>query len=245
MNQPNRDLARDPSRPADDAAHLLLVDDDNRIRSLLSRYLGAKGYRVTTAQDAQSARCRLNSLAFDLIVLDAMMPGESGFEFARALRSQSDVPILMLTARVETADRVNGLEAGADDYLTKPFDPKELSLRIASILRRAAPRRENASFRPAALRFGDFLFLVDKGELVERDEPLHLTDRERAILKLLAERPGDVVPREELCSAPTNERTVDVQINRLRRKIERDPAAPRYLQTVRGVGYRLMIDRCD
>ncbi|HVB89097.1 MAG TPA: response regulator transcription factor [Beijerinckiaceae bacterium] len=231
------------AKPADDAAHLLLVDDDNRIRTLLSRYLSARGYRVTTAADAQAARLRLHALKFDLIVLDAMMPGESGFEFARALRRDSQVPILMLTARAETSDRVRGLEAGADDYLTKPFDPKELALRIASILRRAAPHAEPLAARPIAVRFGAFIFVLDRSELIERDEPVHLTDRERAMLRLLAQTPGEPVSREALAAGPGNERTVDVQINRLRRKIERDPAAPRFLQTARGAGYRLVVDR--
>ncbi|HVB89780.1 MAG TPA: response regulator [Beijerinckiaceae bacterium] len=231
------------SSPADDAAHLLLVDDDKRIRTLLSRFLSAEGFRVTTACDAEAARSRLQSLHFDLIVLDAMMPGENGFDFARSLRAASQVPILMLTARAETSDRVRGLEAGADDYLTKPFEPKELSLRIASILRRTGVREGARPTSPAAVRFGDFIFLLERGELLERDEPVRLTDRERIMLRLLSHCPGEPVSRETLAAGPGNERTVDVQINRLRRKIEPDPATPRYLQTARGAGYRLVVDR--
>ena len=230
-------------RVSDDAAHLLLVDDDRRIRSLMSRYLVERGYRVTTAGDAQEARRCLGALEFDLLILDVMMPGETGFEFAAWLRTHSQVPILMLTARADAVDRVRGLEIGADDYLTKPFDPKELSLRIASILRRAAPKAE-ASVAPI-LRFGPYMFQHDRGELRKGDELIRLTDRERAMLKLLAERPGEPVSREELAgdASSGSERTIDMQINRLRRKIETDLANPLYLQTARGAGYRLVVDR--
>lgn len=235
-----------PATPADDAPHLLLVDDDRRIRSLLSRYLAQQGYRVTTAQDAGEARRKLEGLAFDLLVLDVMMPGENGLEFARWLRGNaqmpiSQVPILMLTARADAADRVEGLETGADDYLTKPFEPKELALRVASILRRAAPAAAPVS--PQTVRFGQSLFHIERGELRQGEETVRLTERERFMLQLLARTPGEPVTREALAGAmPGNERTVDVQINRLRRKIERDPANPVYLQTARGAGYRLLID---
>ncbi len=232
--------------PADDAAHLLLVDDDRRIRALMSRYLGAQGYRVTTAQNAAEARKHMASIAFDLLILDVMMPGENGFDLAISLRKESQLPILMLTARSEAEDRVRGFEAGADDYLSKPFEPKELSLRIASILRRtqAPPPQPETSF-VQQVRFGDFVFDVERGELRQGDEALKLTDRERYMLKLLAQTPGEPVSREALAGdvAPGNERTIDVQMNRLRRKIERDPADPLYLQTARGAGYRLVIDR--
>ena len=232
--------------PADDAAHLLLVDDDRRIRALMSRYLGAQGYRVTTAQDAAEARKHIASFAFDLLILDVMMPGENGFDLAISLRKDSQVPILMLTARSEAEDRVRGFEAGADDYLSKPFEPKELSLRIASILRRtqAQPPQIEAAF-VQLVRFGDFTFDVDRAELRQGEEVLKLTDRERHMLKLLAQTPGEPVSRETLAGdvAPGNERTIDVQMNRLRRKIERDPADPAWLQTARGAGYRLVVDR--
>ena len=227
---------------ADDAAHLLLVDDDRRIRTLMSRYLSQQGYRVTTAGDASDARRKLAGLTFDLIVLDVMMPGETGLELARWLRTESQVPILMLTARAESADRVAGLETGADDYLTKPFEPKELSLRIASILRRAAPAP--AQTAPQTVHFGQSMFHVERGELRLGEETIRLTERERFMLQLLARTPGEPVSRETLAGslAPGNERTIDVQINRLRRKIEKDPANPVYLQTARGAGYRLVID---
>ena len=195
---------------------------------------------MTSAINAQCARAHLQGMAFDLIILDAMMPGENGFDLARSLRAQSDVPILMLTARAETIDRVRGLEAGADDYLTKPFDPKELALRIASILRRAGPKPEAAP-PSCSVRFGDFVFHMDRGELRQGGAVVRLTDRERDMLRLLAQTPGEVVTREALAAQGRggNERTVDVQINRLRRKIELDPAAPIFLQTARGVGYKL------
>lgn len=229
--------------PADDAAHLLFVDDDRRIRALMSRYLTQRGYRVTTAVDANDARIRLKSLSFDLIILDVMMPGEDGFAFATALRRESQVPILMLTALSDACDRVRGLEVGADDYLVKPFDPQELSLRIASILRRSAPRRAPPS--RMAVRFGDFIFHVERGELRKRDDIVRLTERERFMLKLLADSAGEAVCREALAGdiGAGNERTIDVQVNRLRRKIERDPANPQFLQTVRGAGYRLIVER--
>jgi two-component system phosphate regulon response regulator OmpR len=228
--------------PSDDAAHLLLVDDDRRIRTLMSRYLSQQGYRVTTAQDAADARRKLEGLSFDLLVLDVMMPGETGFEFVRWLRGVSSVPVLLLTARADSADRVEGLEAGADDYLTKPFEPKELALRIASILRRTAPVA--APLSPQTVRFGQSVFHVERGELRQGEETVRLTERERYMLQLLARTPGEPVPREALAGSLTagNERTVDVQINRLRRKIEKDPANPVYLQTARGAGYRLLTD---
>ena len=232
--------------PADDAAHLLLVDDDRRIRALMSRYLGAQGYRVTTAQDAAEARKHMTSFAFDLLILDVMMPGENGFDLAISLRRDSQVPIIMLTARSEAEDRVRGFEAGADDYLSKPFEPKELSLRIASILRRTqAPPPQTETTFVQVVRFGDFVFDVERAELRQGDEIVKLTDRERFMLKLLAQTPGEPVSREALAGdvAPGNERTIDVQMNRLRRKIERDPADPFYLQTARGAGYRLVVDR--
>ncbi len=228
--------------PDDNAAHLLLVDDDKRIRTLMSRYLTQRGYRVTTATCAADARRKLEGITFDLLVLDVMMPGETGFEFARWLREISHVPILMLSARAESSDRVEGLETGADDYLIKPFEPKELALRIASILRRSAPVAAPVS--PQTIRFGHSVFHVERGELRLGEETVKLTERERFMLQMLARSPGEPVSRDALAGSisPGNERTIDVQINRLRRKIERDPANPVYLQTARGAGYRLIID---
>ena len=230
-----------PAKLADDAPHLLIVDDDRRIRDLLSRFLAGEGYRVTTAETAADARARLEGLRFDLIILDVMMPGESGFDFARAIRSAANnVPILMLTARDATESRIHGLESGADDYLSKPFEPRELSLRIASILKRAQP----AAAPPVeSVRFGPFVYHLARGELRKGEEIIRLTDREREMLRVLATSPGETVTRVSLAGngGSVSERAVDVQINRLRRKIERNPANPLYVQTVRGIGYRLVI----
>src|SRR5436853_4892724 len=231
-----------PTALADDAPHLLLVDDDRRIRSLLSRFLLSEGYRVTTAESPAEARAKLEGLHFDLMILDVMMPGESGFEFARDLRTRSSVPILMLTARGEAESRIQGLEIGADDYVGKPFEPRELSLRIANILKRTRPA---SASQPESVCFGEFLFHIARGELRRGDEVIHLTDRERDMLRVLAATPGETVPRLALAGSSGNggaigERAVDVQVNRLRRKIERDPANPLLVQTVRGIGYRLV-----
>jgi two-component system, OmpR family, phosphate regulon response regulator OmpR len=226
--------------PSDDAPHLFVVDDDRRIRDLLSRFLRAEGYRVTTARNAAEAHAKLDGLSFDLLVLDVMMPGESGFDLARKIRASSSVPILMLTARDEKESRIEGLEIGADDYLSKPFEPRELSLRIANILKRARPAATPAV---ESLRFGPFMFHMTRGELRRGDDIVHLTDREREMLALLAAASGDTVPRQALGpeNGSGNERAVDVQINRLRRKLERDPANPLIVQTVRGIGYRLVV----
>jgi two-component system phosphate regulon response regulator OmpR len=217
-----------------------VVDDDRRIRDLLSRFLSTEGYRISTADSAAMARAKLTSLSFDLLILDVMMPGETGFEFARDIRQTSAVPILMLTARDQAESRITGLELGADDYVSKPFEPRELSLRVANILRRAKP----AAPPPAeTLRFGDFVFHIGRAELRKGDEAIRLTDREREMLGILALAPGETVPRMALAgsNASVNERAVDVQVNRLRRKIERDPANPLIVQTVRGIGYRLVV----
>ncbi len=231
----------DPAQknPADDAPHLLVVDDDRRIRALLSRFLLAEGYRVSTADTAADARAKLEGLKFDLLILDVMMPGESGFDFARTFRATSTVPILMLTARDEAESRIMGLEIGADDYLAKPFEPRELSLRVANILKRVRPPRAH----PAELvRFGPFVFHLARGELRRGEEAIRLTDREREMLRVLTTHAGETVPRQALAGNgdAASERTVDVQVNRLRRKIERDPGNPLIVQTVRGVGYRLV-----
>jgi two-component system phosphate regulon response regulator OmpR len=231
-------MPRTPSPPADDAPHLLVVDDDMRIRDLLSRYLADHGYRVTTAGSAAEARARLGALSFDLLVLDVMMPGESGLELARSIRNGSEVPILMLTARTEPEDRIAGLELGADDYVPKPFDPRELLLRIGNVLRRSADGAKVIE----EVHFGDFVFHLGNGDLVRAGKTMRITEREREMLRVLAARPGDTVPRAALATPGSiaSDRAVDVQVNRLRRKIERDPANPAYLRTVRGVGYCLV-----
>jgi two-component system phosphate regulon response regulator OmpR len=225
---------------ADDAPHLLVVDDDRAIRDLLSRFLHREGYRVTTADTAADARAKLDGLRFDLLILDVMMPGETGFDLAKSIRSGSSVPILMLTARAEKESRIAGLEIGADDYVAKPFEPRELSLRIANILKRASPPPAPS---PESVRFGPFVFHAGRGELRRGDEVIHLTDRERDMLRMLAVAPGDTVTRLALAGNGTSpgERAVDVQVNRLRRKIEADPANPLFVQTVRGIGYRLVV----
>jgi len=225
--------------PRDDAPHLLVVDDDRRIRALLSRFLLGEGYRVSTADTAQDARAKLAGLKFDLLILDVMMPGENGFDFARSIRTRSSVPILMLTARDEKESRILGLEIGADDYLAKPFEPRELALRVANILKRARPP---AAPPVESVRFGAFVFHLARGELRRGEEVIRLTDRERDMLRVLTASAGETVPRQALAGNGdgVSERTVDVQVNRLRRKIERDPGNPLIVQTVRGVGYRLV-----
>jgi two-component system phosphate regulon response regulator OmpR len=234
-----------------DQPHILVVDDDRRIRDLTARFLSAQGFNVVTANDAADARGKLKSLAFDLLVLDIMMPGENGLELTTSLRTESDVPILLLTARAESEDRIAGLETGADDYLTKPFEPKELVLRIQSILKRVRPVEHAASQR-RIVKFGAFLFELDRRRLFRGEEPVYLTEAETDLLAQLATRAGEAVSRDELSSSASEtdevapdssgSRQVDVQVTRLRRKIETDPRFPRYLQTVRGRGYLLQPD---
>ncbi|WP_428982916.1 response regulator [Pseudohoeflea coraliihabitans] len=227
--------------PPDDAAHLLIIDDDTRIRELLHRYLSERGFRVSTAADAAEARRKIEGIDFDLLVVDVMMPGESGLSLVRSLRETQSVPILMLTALSESSDRIGGLEAGADDYLPKPFEPRELVLRINNILKRGGqpslPKIEQVVFGP-------YTFVIARRELRRSGEPVRLTDRERDIMAVFAERAGETIPRHELVTSDSDvgERTIDVQINRLRRKIEADPANPVWLQTVRGIGYRLGVE---
>jgi two-component system, OmpR family, phosphate regulon response regulator OmpR len=221
--------------------HLLVVDDDARLRELLRRYLSDSGFRITKAADAAEARRQLASFAFDLVVLDVMLPGESGLDLTRDLRREGQLPVLLLTAMAEPEDRVNGLEQGADDYLSKPFEPRELVLRIRNLLQRRpaadAPARE--------VRFGGCRFDLVRNELFRGGDPVHLTAAEAGLLASLAQRPGEPVSREALSLSAQfsgNVRNVDVQMTRLRRKIERDPRFPRYLQTVRGTGYVLKPD---
>jgi len=224
----------------DDAPHILIVDDDRRIRELLSRFLSGEGYRVSTADSGAHARAKLGGLSFDLLILDVMMPGESGVELAKFIRENSGVPILMLTARHEIDHRIEGLQAGADDYLAKPFEPRELSLRISNILKRASPP---VAAPAESVRFGKFVFHIGRGELRKGEHMVRLTDREREMLRMLAKMPGETVSRLDLAGNgdAVSERAVDVLVNRLRRKIERNPANPIFVQTVRGIGYRLMV----
>lgn len=219
--------------------HLLVVDDDARLRELLRRYLSDSGFRVTTAADAADARSKLASFAFDLVVLDVMMPGENGIDLTRALHRERSSPIMLLTAMAEPEDRVHGLEQGADDYLAKPFEPRELVLRIRNLLQ----RRPTKDTEPGEIRFGGYRFDVTREELYRGSDLVHLTAAEAGLLSLLTQRAGHAVSREELSlSLSGNVRNVDVQMTRLRRKIERDPRYPRYLQTVRGTGYLLKPD---
>jgi two-component system phosphate regulon response regulator OmpR len=230
------------SSPAPDDPHLLVVDDDERLRALLQRYLSSNGYRVSAAPGAPEARALMKSMEFDLLILDVMMPGESGLDLTRSVRQESAVPILMLTARGDPADRIAGLELGADDYLPKPFEPRELLLRVNSLLRRAAPAEMVVE---GPVRMGEALFDPSTSRLTRSGRPVKLTGAEAALLQLFATHAGRPFSRTELCKRlnVALERSIDVQVTRLRRKIEEDPKLPLYLQTVRGVGYMLVPDR--
>ncbi|MHA6289332.1 response regulator [Maricaulis sp. CAU 1757] len=224
---------------ANEDAHILVVDDDDRIRNLLKRYLQERGFRVSTAPNAAKALSTLNSLAFDLLVLDVMMPGMNGFELTEAVRAEGDTPILLLTARGDAEDRIRGLSLGADDYLAKPFEPEELVLRITAILRRARPAAPAIS----RVQFGDWVFDIEREMLTRDGQQVRLTGGEGALLAALAASPGQTVSRLSLSERTGGgERAVDVQVTRLRRKIETDPKEPLHLQTVRGEGYRLAAD---
>ena len=228
-------------------AHLLIVDDDERIRDLLKRFLMRAGFLVTAARDAAHARRVLSGLDFDLIVLDVMMPGEDGLSLTASLREKMSTPILLLTARGETEDRIKGLEAGADDYLPKPFEPKELLLRINAILRRM-PEAKTEEITPKYLQLGAIRYDIERGEMWQGEELIRLTSTESQLMKIFSAQPGEAVSRTKLVEdlgrdrGQAQERAVDVQITRLRRKIEPNPKQPQYLQTVRGAGYMLAPD---
>ncbi|MBO6805842.1 response regulator [Thalassospira sp.] len=238
-----------------DLPHVLVVDDDDRLRDLLTRYLGENGFNVSAARDASEARASLSGLQFDLIVLDVLMPGEKGVDLARSLREAgSKVPILLLTALSETEDRIAGLEAGVDDYLAKPFEPRELVLRIEAILRRYGELPDTADAvlaeeAESEASFGAFRFDLSRMILQRGEEHVYLTTAEQALLAALVKRRGQTTSREQLHGMvsgnaidPTASRSIDVQVTRLRRKLEEDPKQPRYLQTVRGQGYVLYTD---
>lgn len=221
--------------------HILVVDDDDRIRQLLSRYLRENGFIVATAKDAFDAEALMKLTLYDALVVDVMMPGRTGFEFTTELRKSSDMPVLLLTALGETSDRISGLEAGADDYLPKPFEPKELLLRLKAILR----RRDKIPQAVTTFRMGKWTYDPELNELTSGDETQRLTSVESNLLENLAKHAGKVLSREELarlCGLDGNDRTIDVQVTRLRRKIEDDSKVPRYLQTIRGQGYMLRVD---
>lgn len=231
MAEPLIDEGSDPK------AHILVIDDDARIRNLLKAFLNDKGYAASVAEDAAHARRLLNAMDFDLLIVDVMMPGEDGLALTAGVRDSANTPIILLTARDLPEDRIEGLRAGADDYLAKPFEPEELVLRIDAILRRAAPAPT-----PVTVMFGPCSFNLHTSELFKSGEPLRLTSAEATLLAVLAARPGQVISRGALATRTSagQERSVDVQVTRLRRKIEDDPREPRYLQTIRGAGYRLM-----
>ncbi len=228
-------------------AHLLIVDDDERIRDLLKKFLMRNGFLVTAARDAEHARRVLSGLDFDMIIMDVMMPGEDGVSLTRALRETHETPILLLTAKGETEHRIAGLEAGADDYLPKPFEPKELLLRINAILRRM-PETPAEDTIPNVLHLGPIRYDIERGEMWRGDDIVRLTATESQLMKIFSSCPGEPVSRNKLVEdlgrdrGQAQERAVDVQITRLRRKIEEDPKQPRYLQTVRGAGYMLSPD---
>lgn len=226
-------------------AHLLVVDDDERIRGLLQKFLIRNGFLVSVARDAAQARRLLGGLDFDMLVLDVMMPGEDGITLTRDLRKTMTMPILLLTAKGETANRIEGLESGADDYLVKPFEPKELLLRINAILRRV-PMAQSANPVPKVLHMGAVRYDIDRGELRRGADIVRLTSTEAALMRVFSAQPGTALSRDKLVGDMPREeggdRAVDVQITRLRRKIEEDPKQPRYLQTVRGEGYMLQPD---
>ena len=228
--------------PVDDLPHILVVDDDRRIRSLLQSFLVENGFRISAAASAAEAREKMRIVAFDLVVLDIMMPGESGLSLTQSLRAEGNsVPVLMLSALAEPSDRIAGLETGSDDYLAKPFEPRELLLRIRGLLRR---QQEPPARSRAEVAFGPFTFHVQRGELRKGAELVRLTSREREFLRTLAANAGNPVARADLAPETSEEgaRSVDVQMVRLRQKIEDDPSNPLYLQTVRGTGYVLHVD---
>jgi two-component system phosphate regulon response regulator OmpR len=227
----------------EDPAHILVVDDDARLRALLQRFLTEQGFRVSTAENAATARAALADMAFDLLVLDVMMPGETGLELTAALRAEGqEVPILMLTANGAPDDRIAGLEQGVDDYLAKPFDPRELALRIRTILRRATPA-PTAPQSLAPMQIGNRWFDIERAELRGPDGIIRLTGGEAALMQALARRAGEILSREDIGEAlgtpDAGERAIDVQVTRLRRKVEPDPREPRFIQTIRHRGYVL------
>ncbi|MEM7739742.1 MAG: response regulator [Pseudomonadota bacterium] len=222
-----------------DTPHILVVDDDDRIRTLLARYLRDNGFLASAVENAESADALLKTIAFDALVVDVMMPGEDGFSFTERMRIATDPPIILLTARGEPEDRIRGLEVGANDYLPKPFEPRELLLRLRGLL-----QRTSAPSRSETIAFGGFRFDLARGELTHGDDRVKLTDAELHLLRTLAAKPGAAVPRNVLAQKELGvfDRSIDVQVTRLRRKIEDDPRSPQHLKTVRGIGYALMTD---
>jgi len=225
----------------DEKPHILVVDDDTRLRMLLQRFLRESGFLVSVADGAKSARERLKEYLFDILIVDIMMPDETGLEFLQSFRKTSDLPVIMLTAMGETGDRIFGLECGADDYLPKPFEPKELVLRIKAVLKRAKINKAQAMDR---LSLGDYSFDLSTKELLDLNgDVVHITPVEQSLLYVMGQKMGQIFSREslaEILGAGQSSRSIDVQITRLRKKIEKDSKNPRYLQTVRGKGYILL-----
>ncbi|MCI4666265.1 MAG: response regulator [Neomegalonema sp.] len=242
----SQDSELDVGAAGPSGGHILVVDDDERIRSLLHRYLVRNGFRASAARDAAHARRLIDALEFDLMVIDVMMPGEDGFSLTRWVGGRT--PVILLTAKGETESRIQGLEAGADDYLSKPFDPKELKLRIDAVLRRAnaAPPAKTAMVRLGAAKFD-----MERGAFTRDGAEIRLTTAEVALLRFMARRVNQPVTRAQLLAevgsdeVDATERAVDVQITRLRRKVEENPRAPRFIKTVRGAGYMLTPDGCE
>lgn len=223
-------------------AHVLVVDDDDRLRALLQKFLRDKGFQVTTVASAREARGAIEQSLFDVMVLDVMMPGETGIELLKELKPKNRPPVLMLSAMGEADDRIRGLEVGADDYLAKPFEPKELVLRLQSILRRS----QNTGVYTGSVSFGAFTFDMQTGQLIRENDTIALTSGEIGMMKLLAQQAGKPVSREDLAGTlpgVVNERSVDVHITRLRKKMEENEGRPQHLQTIRGKGYVLYAQR--
>lgn len=236
-----QDLSIESLQEAASLPHILVVDDDERLRSLLFRYLSENGFLVTTAVDAKDAQEKLSVLAFDMLIVDVMMPGEDGLSLTRRLKQDSSVPILLLTALGDTSERISGLEAGADDYLAKPFEPRELLLRLNAVLRRVESNKKTSS----VIRLGRWSFDTEKSDLSDGQARISLTTVEATLLRALSSKAGKTVSRDdlaEMCGLSANERTIDVQVTRLRKKVEEDPKSPKYIQTVRGKGYVLWSD---
>ncbi|MBR7158631.1 MAG: response regulator transcription factor [Alphaproteobacteria bacterium] len=222
--------------------HILVIDDDDRLRALLCRYLQENELIVTTSKDTAEARELMKLFLFDLLIVDIMMPGENGIDFTNDIRKYNNVPVLMLTAMGEPENRISGLESGADDYLSKPFEPRELLLRIRNILKRIPSAKEE---NKGLLKLGVCTYDIENGWLLKDGEKVKLTPAESALLKIFAEQAGQILTREDIIRKTgdeNNPRTIDVQITRLRSKIETDPKLPRYLQTIRGKGYILLPD---
>tara|TARA_B100001059_G_C17615328_1_gene466697 strand:+ start:111 stop:788 length:678 start_codon:yes stop_codon:yes gene_type:complete len=220
-------------------AHILVVDDDDGIRSLVKKYLNENNFLVTTADSAESASTKIGIIKFDLIVLDIMMPGKSGLEFIQDHKNKLETPIILLTAKAETSERVEGLEIGADDYLSKPFEPKELVLRIKNILNKTIKTEQKR-----IIEFSNVKIDLNKLLIIKNTKEFKINNTEKTILEKMINNPGKTFSREDigLLIDLDKERSIDVIITRLRKKIEINPKNPKFLQTIRGAGYVLWIE---